>query len=154
MAPSRALSKPGKENDSQSPQIPVCPRSPLRNTAINMRGSVDIHTGNNTAVAYFTTNRPKKQQQEFSGTLQAKLWAPFSPKAEAALSGSPCQASHRTDPRQGHWGEGLKHTLQRRTERAGDAALPPAPPPPRLEISTTFLRTVIKYLRKKLWNVQ
>lgn len=32
--------------------------------------------------------------------------------------------------------------------------LPPAPPPLRLEISTTFLHTVIKYLRKKLWNVQ
>jgi hypothetical protein len=43
---------------------------------------------------------------------------------------------------------------QRWEESIGDTALPPSPPPLRLEISTTFLPTVIKYLRKKLWNAQ
>lgn len=98
MASSRALAQTWKRTALNHLKSPSIRDPPSRNTAVNMHSSVDIHTRNNTSLAYFTANRSEKQQQEFSGTLPDRLCASFSPKGEASLwAPLPKPAQDRTE---------------------------------------------------------
>jgi hypothetical protein len=111
-------------------------------------------------VAYFITNQPEKIAEGLSWHFRGKAMCFFfSPRRRKTPLDTTAKAKRRLSEakersaEQTPLGEIPGAHLPKGGRDHGDRTLCPSSTS-RLEISTTFLPTVIKYLRKKLWNVQ